>query len=564
MKDDLKYVMSFEDEFDEKCLILNIQTKIFKTQFESTISAAYSHVYENEMFEQNSSLESENCCLKKTVGQFQKDFSKLEARCINLELQLQNYVLKSRQHGQFLKEKSKEAKIKHDIDSIETINIKLEHSVAKLLLENAHLHKDNEHLKKIYKDLYDFIKQTRVQTKDHNDSLIAQLNKKSIENADLNAQIQEKVFAIAALKNELRKSLGNSVDTKFAKPSILEKLPLQPLRNQSVVRQPNAFKSERPKFSKPWFASQVDVNNNLSKPVTPPYWPNVKDPAFAKRYHVIASSKSRNNSKNMPRFSSNDMVHNHYIEKAKKKTHERDRTSKTSVMPSTRLQNTANGSKPKPRSMNQMTRNWPTHKSSYVTKTNVPKTEHSRNSSSFLDSKLFVCSTCRECVFNSNHDACITNLLKEVNSRGKKQSLKTTKRDIPIEKKSNAKKSERRISTGHKFSPNKSSVVYVKTTPPRSGLTWKPTGRIFTYVGLRWIPTRKTVETCLNTNDSVIPLRKETCSPNIVICANSSSLSAGTSTASKPISSKGSSDVNILSSYFLYKHSIFNYVRKYF
>ncbi|GKA14886.1 hypothetical protein Tco_0694532 [Tanacetum coccineum] len=53
--------------------------------------------------------------------------------------------------------------------------------------------------------------------------------------------------------------------------------------------------------------------------------------------------------------------------------------------------------------------------------------------------------------------------------------------------------------------------MYVKTTPPGSGLTWKPMGRIFTYVGLRWIPTRKTVETCNNTNDSASPLGKETC-----------------------------------------------------
>ncbi|GKC47874.1 hypothetical protein Tco_1065596 [Tanacetum coccineum] len=84
---------------------------------------------------------------------------------------------------------------------------------------------------------------------------------KTVENADLKAQIQEKVFANVALKNELRKLKGNSVDTKFAKPSILGKPVLQPPRYQSVVRQPNAFKSERPNFSKPRFASQVDVNN---------------------------------------------------------------------------------------------------------------------------------------------------------------------------------------------------------------------------------------------------------------------------------------------------------------
>ncbi|GKF26806.1 hypothetical protein Tco_0082700, partial [Tanacetum coccineum] len=64
-------------------------------------------------------------------------------------------------------------------------------------------------------------------------------------NAELKAQIQEKVFAIAALKNDLRKLKGNSVDTKFDKTSVLGKPVLPSIRNQSVVRQPNAFKSER-------------------------------------------------------------------------------------------------------------------------------------------------------------------------------------------------------------------------------------------------------------------------------------------------------------------------------
>ncbi|GKA04484.1 hypothetical protein Tco_0683604, partial [Tanacetum coccineum] len=83
------------------------------------------------------------------------------------------------------------------------------------------------------------------------------------------------------------------------------------------------------------------------------------------------------------------------------------------------------------------------------------------------------------------------------------------------------------IPIGHKFSLNKSSAVYLKTMPPRSGLTWKPTGRIFTQVGLKWIPIRKSVETCYNTNDSASPLGKKTHNPNTTICANSSSLSEG-------------------------------------
>ncbi|GJT07200.1 hypothetical protein Tco_0841662 [Tanacetum coccineum] len=107
--------------------------------------------------------------------------------------------------------------------------------------------------------------------------------------------------------------------------------------------------------------------------------------------HMIASSESRNSFKNMPRFSSNDMVHNHYLDEAKKKTQERDRNSKTSVMSSIRFQSTADGSKPKPKSNNQTPRSLLVSKTSCVTITAVPKEDHSKSSSSFSDSNSFVC-----------------------------------------------------------------------------------------------------------------------------------------------------------------------------
>ncbi|GKF99528.1 hypothetical protein Tco_0301219, partial [Tanacetum coccineum] len=93
------------------------------------------------------SLESKNVCLKKTVAKFQKDFAKIETHCINLELQMENSILKSGQQSQFLNEKSNEAKVKNDIDVTETINIELEHSMAKLLVKNEQLNKEKEHLK---------------------------------------------------------------------------------------------------------------------------------------------------------------------------------------------------------------------------------------------------------------------------------------------------------------------------------------------------------------------------------------------------------------------------------
>ncbi|GKA91647.1 hypothetical protein Tco_0813572 [Tanacetum coccineum] len=188
------------------------------------------------------------------------------------------------------------------------------------------------------------IKITRTKTIKHTTYLIA-------KNGEFRAQLQEKGFAIAALKNELRKLTRNSVNTKFAKSSILGKPVLQPHRDQLVVKQPTAFKSERPRISKPRLASQVEVNNDLPKLVTTHYFLRERESAFAKPHHMIAPSSSR--------YSSNDMVHNHYLEEAKKKTQESSRNSEPSVMPSARSQSTT--------------------KSCVLTKT-VPIAEHSRNS----------------------------------------------------------------------------------------------------------------------------------------------------------------------------------------
>ncbi|GJZ43970.1 hypothetical protein Tco_0591225 [Tanacetum coccineum] len=205
----------------------------------------------------------------------------------------------------------------------------------------------------------------------------------------------------------------------------------------------------------------------------------------------------------MPRFSSNYMVHNYYQEEAKKKTQEKDRNSKSSVMHSTGLQHTTNDHKQKLRSNNQITRSLPISKSSCVTSNVAPLVDHSRNSSSFSDSKHFVCSTCHKCVFNANHDTCINKLLKEVNSR-KVKSHKTRNSNKLVDQKSHIQKTGRQIFTGHKFSPNKSSVVYEKIYP-RSCLRWKPTGRTFDIVGLRWIPTGKLFDSCISKVNSEPP-----------------------------------------------------------
>ncbi|GKC82860.1 hypothetical protein Tco_1138577 [Tanacetum coccineum] len=194
-------------------------------------------------------LDAELLNKQNAYNDLSKSYSQLEKHCISLELTMQlnqeifqkdslsnnqnaleileyfenndlkaqlqakdTTICKLKEHIKTMRENDKEEKVKHEMEEIETINIELEHSVAKLLSENERLHKEIEHLKKIYKDQFDSIKKTRALSKEHDDSLIAQLNSKSMENADLKRQIQDKVFVITSLKNDLRKLKGKEVE----------------------------------------------------------------------------------------------------------------------------------------------------------------------------------------------------------------------------------------------------------------------------------------------------------------------------------------------------------------
>ncbi|GJZ52467.1 hypothetical protein Tco_0606982 [Tanacetum coccineum] len=292
-----------------------------------------------------------------------------------------------------VKEVSNEANVKHEIDVLETINIELESSVAKLLAENEKLNKENKHLKLTYKELYDSIKKTRIQTKDHNDSLIAQVN------------------------------------------------------------------------------------------ITPHYLSKVLEYVLAKPHHVIAPGSFRN-SQEEP-YGLNDMDHNHYLEEARKKTQERNRNSKPSVMHTTSLQNTINGSKPNPMSNNQISRSFPVSKSS-------------------------------------------CGMSNEVNSRAKVQSPKTRNNNKPVEPKSHTQKPGRQIAIRQRFSLNKSSAVHEKPNTPRSCLRWKPTGRIFKTAGLRWIPTGKMFTDNTTKVDSKPPNGSNDDISNPYECEQTLNVSAGT------------------------------------
>ncbi|GJR50403.1 hypothetical protein Tco_1400924 [Tanacetum coccineum] len=137
---------------------------------------------------------------------------------------------------QSIREKYKDESVKYDYCEIENKNVELENSVAKLLSENERICNEINHVKQVFKEEFDSIKKTRVCSKEHSDSLIDKLHLKSAENEDLKAQIQDKVFVITLLKNDLRKIKGKEiVDIASQIPSAntivpgMFKLDLEPL-----------------------------------------------------------------------------------------------------------------------------------------------------------------------------------------------------------------------------------------------------------------------------------------------------------------------------------------------
>ncbi|GJT26517.1 hypothetical protein Tco_0906792 [Tanacetum coccineum] len=194
-------------EIDQDAEQDQVKSPLLKAEFLKTNDMVEKEVY-NEL--SNRFLQLEKHCISLEISMQQKEESfQSHKPCKNqespefreffeindLKAQLQaktTLICNLKNQIKSVKEASNEAKLKKEINVLETINIELESSVAKLLAENEKLNKENEHLKQTYKELYDSIKKTRIQMKDHNDSLIAQVNSKTVENADLKAQIQEK------------------------------------------------------------------------------------------------------------------------------------------------------------------------------------------------------------------------------------------------------------------------------------------------------------------------------------------------------------------------------------
>ncbi|GJZ32815.1 hypothetical protein Tco_0578251 [Tanacetum coccineum] len=194
----------------------------------------------------------------------------------NLKAQLlakDTTIRKLKEHIKSMRENDKKEKVKQDMDEIETINIESEHSVAKLLFENKLLQKEIEHLKQIYKDQFDSIKKTRAYSKEHSNSLIAQLNSKSMENVDLKRKLFTLVgnscplTRITSTKVEpIKETTSHSVKTQNPEIKVYSRRPKQ-VKSVGSSKKAKIVESRIANNSKPnhsWGSNATDVPSSSS------------------------------------------------------------------------------------------------------------------------------------------------------------------------------------------------------------------------------------------------------------------------------------------------------------
>nr|GEX65061.1 retrovirus-related Pol polyprotein from transposon TNT 1-94 [Tanacetum cinerariifolium] len=182
---------------------------------------------------------------------------------------------------------------------------------------------------------------------------------------DLKAQLQDKNITISELKKLIEKGKGKSMDAKFDRPS--------------VVRQPNAQRISKPSV----LVKPAPFSNSLERI----YFPKTKSVPKAN----VLEGVNHNTNVSRPRLKSNQ--------------------SRDKVLPNNsqvKVKKTQVEVHPRIPSVSNKMKSVTTCKDSLISRT--------------LNANV-VCATCNKCLVDSNHFACVTKMLNDVNARTKKPNV---------------------------------------------------------------------------------------------------------------------------------------------
>nr|GEX80057.1 retrovirus-related Pol polyprotein from transposon TNT 1-94 [Tanacetum cinerariifolium] len=428
---DFKSLAKEADESLAKHKVLELEIELL---LRAVISQDIMSVVQNNFVDKTSNLQTklertkerfENCIIKKE-NEYAKLWNDWYKKCEEFKFDkisydkayngMQQKIERLQAQLGDLKGKSKD--ISCVSDTLNLLFQKLVNENLELKFQVLNYAKENAHLKTTYKNLFDSISVTRTQTKIIIDSLQNKLHDTIYENAKLRAKLFD---TVSDQKDTIR---GTSADTKFAKQSILRKLP------------------------------KVGETHALSKPVTSNLIPTPQRSKVMKNDKVIAPGMFRIN----PFKSSREEKHVPNKGRSSIRTHpitvsqppditKKVLSSNSNGLSSTGVDNTKTR-RPQPRS----------------------NTKNDRN----VKSKV-VCAMCKQCLISVNHDVCLLNYMNGMNSRGKNPKENVSINENQKKQKSKVKKPKKVGSIERRASP--------KPSKPRSVLRWSLTRRLFDLKG---------------------------------------------------------------------------------
>ncbi|GKB04771.1 retrovirus-related pol polyprotein from transposon TNT 1-94 [Tanacetum coccineum] len=285
--------------------------------------------------------------------------------------------------------------------------------------------------------------------------------------------LQNYNIAISELKKLIEKCKGKSVETKFDKPSIVRQPNALRIPKPSVLGKPTPFLDslKRKSFSKTNLATKTNVSGGLSKPFTTQILPQTARQAV-RNTNVIkpgmyqidtmttqtrASQSPQTSINTNPRVStSTGVIHNTSASRPQLRSTQMKekvmqdssqvKSKKTEVEDHHRISSISN-------------------KTKYVTACNDSLKSKTLNVN-------IVCAICGKCIFNSNHDTCVSKFLNDVNAKSKKPQ------EVPIRLRKPIRKSNQSVATPPKKtiasdSTIKNSKSYYRMPYEKTSKIWK-------------------------------------------------------------------------------------------
>nr|GEY20947.1 hypothetical protein [Tanacetum cinerariifolium] len=290
---------------------------------------------------------------------------------------------------------------------------------------------------------------------------------------DLKAQLQDKNIAINDLKKLIEKGKGKFVETKFDKPSVVRQPNAQRIPKPSVLGKLAPFSDslETKYLLKTKSVPKTNVSEGLSKTVTAQTLPQTARQAVS-NINVLKLGMYR--------------IDNRTTQTIAPQSSQNFRNTNPRVSTSTGVNHKTNVSRPKHRS-NQMKDKVMQNKGQVkLKKTQVEdhlripsisnKIKSVTTSIDSLNSRTLnvnaVYATCEKCLVNSDHFACVTKLLNDMNARTKKPNV------VPISTRKPKGHANKSVATPHKKKvaskcTTQKTESYYRMLYKKTGKAWK-------------------------------------------------------------------------------------------